>query len=59
MAEYKPYTQVMAELAKQTPPPVPAQIVRHQPVEIPGVLNQTRNLFQPVNIEQLNRGRDK
>ena len=59
MAEYKQYTQIMAELSKQTPAPLPAQTVRNQPVEIPGVLNQTRNLFQPVNIEQLNRGRDK
>jgi hypothetical protein len=45
--EFKLYQQVMQELAKDTPPaPTPAQ-VRNQPVEIPGVLNQTNRLFQP------------
>lgn len=57
--EYKPYQQVMAELAKQTPPPVPAATVRNQPVDIPGVMNQTNGLLKPVNTQELYKGRDR
>lgn len=57
--EYKPYQQVMAELAKQTPPPVPQATVRNQPVNIPGVLNQSLNMLKPVNTEELYKGRDR
>ena len=57
--EFKPYQQVMAELAKQTPPPVPAATVRNQPVDIPGVMNQTNGLLKPVNTQELYKGRDR
>lgn len=57
--EFKPYQQVMAELAKQTPAPVPAATVRNQPVNIPGVVSQTNGLLKPVNTEELYKGRDK
>ena len=57
--EFKPYQQVMAELAKQTPPPVPQATVRNQPVNIPGVFNQSLNMLKPVNTEELYKGRDQ
>ena len=57
--EFKPYQQVMAELAKQTPPPVPQATVRNQPVNIPGVFNQSLNMLKPVNTEELYKGRDR
>ena len=57
--EYKPYQQVMADLAKQTPAPLPTATVKPQPVNMPGVMNQTNNLMRPVNTEELYKGRDK
>ena len=46
-----PYSEIAAELAQRkaneyVPPSIPS--VRQQPVEIPGVMYQTRELFQPV-----------
>ena len=53
--EFKPYQQVMQELAQRTPPvPTPAE-VRQRPVEIPGVINQTNNLFRPVSVADLTK----
>ena len=57
--EYKPYQQVMAELAKQTPQPVPMATVKNQPVEIPGVMGQTMAMLKPVNTQELYKGRDR
>ena len=57
--EYKHYQQVMAELVKQTPAPIPAATVRNQPVEIPGVMSQTNGLLTPVNTQELYKGRDR
>lgn len=57
--EFKPYQQVMAELAKQTPQPMPQATVRNQPVEIPGVFNQSLNMLKPVNTQELFKGRDR
>ena len=57
--EFKPYQQVMADLAKQTPQPVPQATVRNQPVEIPGVFNQSLNMLKPVNTQELYKGRDR
>ena len=47
----RPYSEVAAELAQRNannyvPPAVPS--VKQTPVEIPGVMYQTRELFQPV-----------
>ena len=46
-----PYSEIAAELAQRkaneyVPPSIPS--VKQQPVEIPGVMYQTRELFQPV-----------
>jgi hypothetical protein len=57
--EYKPYQQVMADLAKQTPQPVPVATVKNQPVEIPGVMGQTMAMLKPVNTQELYKGRDQ
>ncbi len=57
--EYKPYQQVMADLAKQTPQPVPMATVKNQPVEIPGVMGQTMAMLKPVNTQELYKGRDR
>ncbi len=57
--EYKPYQQVMAELAKQTPQPVPVATVKNQPVEIPGIMSQTTAMLKPVNTQELYKGRDR
>jgi hypothetical protein len=50
----KPYSEVQNELENRTtnmytPPTIPS--VRQTPVEIPGVMYQTRELFQPVVSE--------
>ena len=47
----RPYSEVAAELAQRkaneyVPPAVPS--VKQTPVEIPGVMYQARELFQPV-----------
>jgi hypothetical protein len=47
----RPYSDVAAELAQRkaneyTPPMMPA--VKQIPVEIPGVMYQARELFQPI-----------
>lgn len=47
----RPYSEVAAELAQRraneyVPPAVPQ--VKQTPVEIPGVMFQARELFQPV-----------
>jgi hypothetical protein len=52
-----PYSELAAELAQRkvneyVPPAIPS--VRQQPVEIPGVMYQTRELFQPV-VSQPNK----
>ena len=52
-----PYSEIAAELAQRNaneyvPPAIPS--VRQQPVEIPGVMYQTRELFQPV-VSQPNK----
>lgn len=51
MSNYmRPYTDVADELARRnansyTPPTIPQ--VKQTPVDIPGVLGQTTNLYQP------------
>lgn len=52
-----PYSEIAAELAKRQPneyvsPAIPS--VKQQPVEIPGVMYQSRELFQPV-VSQVNK----
>lgn len=47
----RPYSEVAAEIAQRraneyVPPAIPA--VKQTPVEIPGVMYQARELFQPV-----------
>lgn len=47
----RPYSEVAAELAQRraneyVPPAVPS--VKQTPVEIPGVMYQARELYQPV-----------
>jgi hypothetical protein len=47
----RPYSEVAAELAQRraneyVPPAVPQ--VKQTPVEIPGVMYQARELFQPI-----------
>ena len=47
----RPYSEVAAELAQRNannyvPPAVPS--VKQMPVEIPGVMYQARELFQPI-----------
>ena len=47
----RPYSEVAAEIAQRNsnnyvPPPVPS--VKQTPVEIPGVMYQARELFQPI-----------
>ena len=47
----RPYTDIQNDLAQRqstgyTPPAIPT--VKQTPVEIPGVMYQTRELFQPV-----------
>ena len=47
----RPYSEVAAEMEKRksndyVPPPPPS--VRQTPVEIPGVMYQARELYQPV-----------
>lgn len=47
----RPYSEVAAELAQRraneyVPPSVPS--VKQTPVEIPGVMYQARELFQPI-----------
>jgi len=49
-----PYSEIAAKLAQRkaneyVPPAIPS--VRQQPVEIPGVMYQTRELFQPVDSQ--------
>lgn len=53
------YKDVMSDLVARTPPAPTPQQVRNQSVGIPGVFNQTNALFRPVNVEELNQGRDK
>ena len=53
----RPYSELAAELAQRksneyVPPAIPS--VRQQPVEIPGVMYQSRELFQPV-VSQPNK----
>ena len=53
----RPYSELAAELAQRksneyVPPSIPS--VRQHPVEIPGVMYQTRELFQPV-VSQPNK----
>lgn len=50
----RPYSEVAAELAQRrandyVPPAIPA--VKQTPVEIPGVMYQARELFQPVTVK--------
>ena len=47
----RPYSEVAAEIAQRNannyvPPSIPA--VKQTPVEIPGVMYQARELFQPI-----------
>jgi hypothetical protein len=47
----RPYSEVAAELAQRNannyvPPSIPS--VKQTPVEIPGVMYQARELFQPI-----------
>ena len=45
---YKPYNENLNTPTQQNPHSPASSGYRQQPVEIPGVLSQTRQLFQPV-----------
>lgn len=50
----RPYSELAAEIATRNannyvPPAIPS--VKQTPVEIPGVMYQSRELFQPVVIQ--------
>ena len=47
---YKPYNENLNTTTQQNPHSPATSGYKQQPVEIPGVLDQTRNLFQPVVI---------
>jgi hypothetical protein len=52
----KSYTQIQAEHARNqasgfVPPPFTPASVKQTPVEIPGVMYQSANLYQPVVIQ--------
>jgi len=53
--QFQTYAETMNRLSERHPPaPTPAE-VRNQPAFIPGVLSQTTNLFQLVNVADLNK----
>jgi hypothetical protein len=45
---YKPYNENLTTPTQQNPHSPATSGFKQQPVEIPGVLHQTRQLFQPV-----------
>jgi hypothetical protein len=45
---YKPYNENLTTPTQQNPHSPAQSGYRQQPVEIPGVLDQTRRLYQPV-----------
>ena len=47
---YKPYNENLNTPTQQNPHSPAVSGYKQQPVEIPGVLHQTRELFQPVVI---------
>ena len=48
---YKPYNENLTTPTQQNPHSPATGGYRQQPVEIPGVLDQTRELFKPVVIK--------
>lgn len=52
MTQYKPYSQPLTQAPVPNPHSPAANGYRQQPVEIPGVLDQTRNLFKPYQAPQ-------
>jgi len=48
---YKPYNENLNTPTQQNPHSPAVSGYKQQPVEIPGVLHQTRELFQPVVIQ--------
>jgi hypothetical protein len=53
--QFQTYAETMNRLAERHPPATTPAEVRNQPAFIPGVLSQTTNLFQPVNVADLNK----
>ena len=51
---YKPYNENLNTPTQQNPHSPATSGYRQQPVEIPGVLDQTRQLYQPV-VSQPNK----
>ena len=45
---YKPYNENLNTTTQQNPHSPATSGYKQQPVDIPGVLHQTRELFQPV-----------
>jgi hypothetical protein len=48
---YKPYNESLTTPPVQNPHSPATGGYKQQPVDIPGVLDQTRNLFKPVTFE--------
>ena len=48
---YKSYNENLNTPTQQNPHSPASSGYKQQPVEIPGVLDQTRNLFKPVVIQ--------
>ena len=48
---YKPFAESLTTPPVQNPHSPATSGYKQQPVEIPGVLDQTRNLYQPVVIQ--------
>lgn len=52
MSEYKPYNPGLTQPPVQNPHSPAQSGYRQQPVDIPGVLDQTRRLYQPYQTPQ-------
>ena len=48
MSQYKPYNESLTTPVQPNPHSPAQSGYKQQPVNIPGVLDQTRSLFQPV-----------
>ena len=49
---YKPYNESLTTPPVQNPHSPATNGYKQQPVNIPGVLDQTRQLFKPYTVEQ-------
>ena len=52
MSEYKPYNESLTTPPIHNPHSPGQPGLRQKPVDIPGVLDQTRKLFQPYQPQQ-------